>query len=345
MEFAAISDRRRAALVVVVGLVAFLIGHAVSSPRSIALVRTVDPVSSRSPAHRQPDTHCRTECGARDALNLLQRGAPRQTASVAINAGHAASTPRSRRPTPPRPHPVPAQPQPLLVAGVALAAGLIVRWLRARIAAPDSNRLQSGTTAACAMFGAGGYKSDGRRPLTLYDYLTRTPWRRWLRALRASAWLHGAADTELIGARAVTHGRGVFARRTIVSGTVLGYYPGVRRPPWEAMDKTLGTEGRSQFYFIMCRDGWLLDPTDAGGYLLTDPAAVWYGPFRRNAMLALINEASADPVARSDGANCEVEEMATGVFEVRATRTIEAAEEVLIDYGETYGSRDHYGSA
>lgn len=93
----------------------------------------------------------------------------------------------------------------------------------------------------------------------------RRAW-RWLECLSACGWVQGGADSSRVEVRESTKaGAGVFARTDIRRRTALGTYPGVRRSLADYCAKADRTNGRSLAYGLMCRDGWVLDPTDAGG--------------------------------------------------------------------------------
>jgi hypothetical protein len=89
---------------------------------------------------------------------------------------------------------------------------------------------------------------------------------RWLECLSACGWVQGGADSSRVEVRESTKaGAGVFARTDIRRRTALGTYPGVRRSLADYCAKADRTNGRSLAYGLMCRDGWVLDPTDAAG--------------------------------------------------------------------------------
>ena len=89
---------------------------------------------------------------------------------------------------------------------------------------------------------------------------------RWLECLSACGWVQGGADSSRVEVRESTKaGAGVFARTDITRRTALGTYPGVRRSLADYCAKADRTNGRSLAYGLMCRDGWVLDPTDAAG--------------------------------------------------------------------------------
>ena len=92
--------------------------------------------------------------------------------------------------------------------------------------------------------------------------------RRGLECLSACGWVQGGADSSRVAIGASpTSGAGLFARIDIKRRTTLGNYPGVRRSLADYCAKADRTNGRSLAYGLMCRDGWVLDPTDADGFV------------------------------------------------------------------------------
>ena len=95
---------------------------------------------------------------------------------------------------------------------------------------------------------------------------------RWLTALTVCGWppVKGGADVSLVRVLPSTlGGSGVFARRSIGANVTVGEYPGVRRSLADYLAKCERTGGRTEVYSLMCRDGWVLDPTGASGVLGT----------------------------------------------------------------------------
>ena len=237
----------------------------------------------------------------------------------------------------------------MCIVGNALLLALYVHWSR------DSTASSVGTFDGASsvpwndglqemqhgMFATSGQKQSGRIATQL-TMLQRMPWSRWMDSFSASPWIHGSVDTNLLEIKDGPRGRGVFAIKAISNATVVGQYPGVRRSPEDFEAKNDQAEGRAQYYALMCRDGWLLDPTGADGRVVGLPAEVKLGPWSCDATLCLTNEACSDDAERVLGANCQMEEAALGVFNATTTRAIVAGEELLWDYGGAYGDRAHY---
>ena len=89
--------------------------------------------------------------------------------------------------------------------------------------------------------------------------------RRWFECLSACRWVQGGADHTKVEIRKSSHGAGVFAAVDIKRRTTIGNYPGVRRSLDDFTRKIARTNGRAAAYGLMCRDGWVLDPTDRNG--------------------------------------------------------------------------------
>ena len=203
---------------------------------------------------------------------------------------------------------------------------------------------------------------------------------RWLTALTVCGWppVKGGADVSLVRVLPSTlGGSGVFARRSIGANVTVGEYPGVRRSLADYLAKCERTGGRTEVYSLMCRDGWVLDPTGASGVLGTGVGVdddsygmdddsysygaygagtatptvrlgwfggVFLGSVSRDATMELCNEpgdVNLDSASRAEAANVGVQELATGTQVVFTLRDIAEGEELLWDYGESY-NREHY---
>lgn len=199
---------------------------------------------------------------------------------------------------------------------------------------------------------------------------------RWVRCLTRCRPVKGAANTKLLEVRASEYGAGVFAKVDIRANTSVGVYPGVRRSFQDYLAKCERTDNRPQCYAIMCRDGWVLDPTNDDGSIAframnrfdfvrqetaevrrgvyqggdSDPTVSLFGAmpglFYADATLALANEpdsveGQAEELDRAQRANIGITELDTGNQVVHTLKDITAGEELLWDYGSSY-DRSHY---
>ncbi|KAG2489489.1 hypothetical protein HYH03_011942 [Edaphochlamys debaryana] len=127
-------------------------------------------------------------------------------------------------------------------------------------------------------------------------------------------------------------GRGLFARASIPSGTVLGAYPGRLRSGAEMLEKC-ETAPMAASYAFRTADGRFLDPTDLTGQPSPNPQPGWFWPLPTDISLCFANE----PPKGSLGTNASVEDGAgPGDLLFVARADIPQGAEVLIDYGTTY---------
>tara|TARA_B110000503_G_scaffold137092_1_gene220667 strand:- start:348 stop:1232 length:885 start_codon:yes stop_codon:yes gene_type:complete len=88
---------------------------------------------------------------------------------------------------------------------------------------------------------------------------------RWVSCLAACDLVVGGCDGRFVKIGESKHGAGVFAVTDIPRRQVLGNYPGVRRSLKDYTEKAERTDGKVLSYGLMCKDGWVLDPTNASG--------------------------------------------------------------------------------
>jgi len=133
-------------------------------------------------------------------------------------------------------------------------------------------------------------------------------------------------------------GLGVFARKDIEKGTVLGQYPGIPRSDVEMAAKCMLAPMAREYCFLS-RPGSMLDPTDHRGRPSTSPSPGLWWPFGVDVTLSYVNEPGKGSVV-----NVAVEddpEDVEGLLFV-ADCDIRCGAEIYIDYGVNY-DRSHYG--
>ena len=127
-------------------------------------------------------------------------------------------------------------------------------------------------------------------------------------------------------------GYGVFARRQIPQGTVVGEYPGLPRRGKAMLAKAYSAPQCKQYVFQLSPELWL-DPTDNNG--LPSTTLHTFLPFlRTDVSLAFVNE---PPVGQD--VNVEFSYNAgNSAAEVCfvTTQNIEQGQELFIDYGNIY---------
>ena len=193
---------------------------------------------------------------------------------------------------------------------------------------------------------------------------------RWVKCLSACAPVVGGCDFRFVEVKSSKHGAGVFAKTDIPRRTVLGNYPGVRRSLSGYTKKAERTNGKVLSYGLMCKDGWVLDPTNefgevgVGGFeddrsessssassssstIIASPTvSLPLNIINRDATLCLANEPDGPDdedgdLLRERNANIGVKEGEIGKQAVYALRAIRKGEELLWDYGASY-NREHY---
>ena len=134
--------------------------------------------------------------------------------------------------------------------------------------------------------------------------------------------------------QSVVHDRGVFAKCPISEGTVLGYYPGVKRST-PHMIRKISRHPRAKAYAYCTEHGWYLDPSDSQGNPVE--GKLWG---IADTTMAFVNEPPP-----GSGTNVSLEDGA-GRFDVVfvASREIYASEELYVDYGKFYDRSDYNSS-
>lgn len=133
-------------------------------------------------------------------------------------------------------------------------------------------------------------------------------------------------------------GEGVFAKKDIPRGTVLGQYPGRARSDTEMTAKVMVAPLARQYCF-MSKPGILLDPTDGTGRPSSTPVPGAWWPWKIDYTLSLVNE----PPKGAGGTTIEVVDDPHDRYGLLfvADKDISQGDELYIDYGLDY-DRSHY---
>lgn len=149
----------------------------------------------------------------------------------------------------------------------------------------------------------------------------------------------GSARSDLVDIRKSTipgANLGVFSKKFITEGTVLGSFPGFVRKVEDALSKKSNDNARdlAKKYMWALDEETVLDPTNAAGILDLEMSYAG-GLIKVDTIMARINE----PPPKKD---CNVYSKITGAtIEIIAERDIFSDEELFVDYGQTFDRTDY----